>query len=1021
MKIKTLQKEVALVCIATIFLQCLALPDSFASGKSGRKSKKKKVETVVRTYQNIQVTGRVIADDEPDGMPGVNVLIKGTMEGTVTDLEGNFAINVPDEAAILVFSSVGYVSQEVTIGAQTVLNITLASDIQALEEIVVIGYGTTEKKDLTGSVQSVTAKDFNGGAISSPQQLITGKVAGVQITDAGGAPGTGSTIRIRGGSSLTASNDPLIIIDGVPIDNEGVSGARNPLNVINPNDIETFTVLKDASATAIYGSRASNGVIIITTKKGTTDKIALEYTGNFSLASPINKVPVLSTNEYRQVLEEKFPQNTNLMGDASTDWQDNIFRTAFSTDHTVAASGGASSVLPYRASLSYNQNNGILDGTSMERITAALNLNPSFFEDMLTMNISAKYMNIGNNFGNEGALGSATAIDPTQVITGSEFERFGGYYTWTDAAGNPNGIAPKNPRAQIDQYQNKSLVNRFVGNIQLDYKFHFLPSLRANLNVGMDYSKSQDDGGVVTPAEAAWDADAFARGGSVKNYGQLKRNRLLDFYLQYNHNIDNIESRFDIMGGYSWQHFWIEDEEEENFNTPDGDGDFTRTPYKLTRTENYLVSFFGRFNWVTKERYYLTFTLRNDGSSRFAESNRWGLFPSVALAWTISEEDFMENSSSVSNLKFRIGYGVTGQQDVNTNYGYFGTYKRSQPTARQILYNPAYNPIFTLRPEPYDENLKWEETTTYNAALDFGFLNDRLTGSLEYFLRLTDDLLNEVPVPAGANLRNQLVTNVGSMENNGLELTLNGVAIENENLTWNIGFNLTYVKNKITKLTGSDDPNYPGVVFEGISGGTGNLIKIHRVGNPAGSYYVWEQVYDQSGRPIENTYIDQNGDGQINDDDKILDGAAAPIYLMGLNTSLYWKNWEFTASGHGNFGQKLYNNVASDGAFFNKLQTNGQFISNINNDIFRTGFYEPQYFSNYYVQYGNFFRLDNLMVAYNFSNLANDKLRMRLSFTANNLFILTNYKGLDPEVANGVDNNIYPRPRTFVLGINLTF
>lgn len=986
--------------------------------------------TNVAMAQQVTVSGTVIDAGFGDPLPGVTVAIKGTTSGTITTPDGTFTLTT-NKGDVLVFSFIGFTSQEVTIGDQQRINIQLQPDIIGMEEVVVIGYGTAKKKDLTGSVQTVSAKDFNQGAINSPQQLLNGKVAGVQITDGGGAPGAKSTIKIRGGSSLTASNDPLIIIDGVPIANGDVSGMRNPLNVVNPNDIETFTILKDASATAIYGSRASNGVIIITTKKGTSAGTKIDYSGNLSVSTPGKKVDVLSAGEYRNVLDEKFPAQTGLMGDANTDWQDEIYRNAISTDHNVAMSGMVTDNLPYRASYGYNNSNGILDESNMTRHTAAVNLNPSLFDDHLRINISAKGMFISNNFSNEDAIGNAIGMDPTQSVRTDGYDSYGGYFAWLLAPDannvrNPNTNAPRNPVAQINQRVDNSNVNRFVGNAQFDYKFHFLPELRVNLNVGMDLLQGENDDDKLTKAGAAWDSDAYLRGGSYERYRQNKENKLLDFYLQYTKDLSEINSRLDVMGGYSWQHFWGKDESGSWFKEANDEGSFVRKPENLTKYENYLVSFFGRLNYVYSDKYYLTFTLRNDGSSRFSEDNRWGLFPSLALAWNMKQESFLSDNDVVSSLKLKLGYGITGQQDIGTDYGYFGTYKNGQPTAQYIYYNTitgTYDriPFNTIRPNGYDENLKWEETTTYNVGLDYGFLNNRISGSLDVYLRETNDLLNQIPVPAGANLTNELTTNVGSLENKGFELSVNAVAINKKDFTWNIGANVTYNDNEITKLTNVDDPNYLGVQVGDISGGTGNKVQIHQVGNAASSFFVYKQIYGTDGRPIEGVYEDYNNDGEFNESDLYVFKNPAPKVMLGFNTSLNYKDWDFTMSGRANLGMYAYNNMASSSGFYNNLQVNGEYLRNVNTDVFNTGFNTAQYFSDYYVQEASFFRMDNITLGYNMKKLLGNKLNMRVYTSVNNVFVVTDYDGIDPEVDGGIDNNIYPRPRTFLLGVNVSF
>ncbi len=981
------------------------------------------VGLLLTTYMNAQqmaVTGIVTDANTGEPLPGVSVIVEGTTTGSITNYDGVYNLNV-NKGDILLFSFIGYVSQKMTIESQVNVSVQMEPDVVGVDEVVVIGYGTAKKKDLTGSIQTVSADDFNQGAINSPQQLLNGKVAGVQITDGGGAPGEGTTIRIRGGSSLSASNDPLIIVDGVPLDNESVSGMRNPLNVVNPNDIETFTVLKDASATAIYGSRASNGVILITTKKGSSGGMKVDYSGNVSIATPTNQIDVLSADEYSEVLTEQYPNQVGLMGSADTDWQDEIFRNAISTDHNIALSGSVGDKLPYRASVGYNISNGILDQSSMQRTTASLNLNPTFFDDHLRVNLSAKGMFINNNFSNQDAIGAAISMDPTQVIKSDEYADYGGYFAW-GSDGLPNSNAPSNARALIDQRVDKAKVNRFVGNAQFDYKFHFLPELRANLNIGMDMSDGKDNGKEVLPG-AAWDTEAFLRGGAYEKYTQKKENKLLDFYLQYTKNLDQINSRFDVMGGYSWQHFWQESVSGAWFNEANSDGEFVRTPEAISRNENYLVSFFGRLNYILADKYYVTFTLRNDGSSRFSEENRWGLFPSVALAWNIKRESFLEGSSALSALKLKLGYGVTGQQDIGTDYGYFGTYTTGQETASYVYYDSSYNKhyVTTIRPNGYDENLKWEETTTYNIGLDYGFLDNRISGSLDVYLRRTDDLLNQIPVSAGSNLTNELTTNVGSLENKGFEFSVNAIPVSTGDLTWNIGANITYNQNEITKLTQVDDPDYLGVQTGGISGGTGNTIQIHQVGQPASSFFVYKQVYDTDGKPIEGLYEDVNGDGTFDESDLTVYKNSAPKVMLGLNTSLNYKNWDFSLSGRANLGQYVYNNIASNTGYYSRLQVSGEYLNNINKDVYNTGFNDPQYFSSYYVQDASFFRLDNVTMGYDFTQLLKNKIKMRVYTSVNNVFVITDYEGLDPEISGGIDNNLYPRPRTYLLGVNVTF
>ncbi|MEH0156771.1 TonB-dependent receptor [Limibacter armeniacum] len=984
--------------------------------------------------QERTVSGEVV-DENGQPLPGVSIQLKNTQYGTITDFDGKYTLNLPSDG-VLVFSYVGYLPKEVQIGTQTNINMQMEVDAEQLEEVVVIGYGTAKKEDLTGAVQSVSTDEFNKGAVASPQELVNGKIPGVQITTAGGAPGSGAIIRIRGGSSLTATNDPLIIIDGVPIDNDNVAGMRNPLNTINPNDIETFTVLKDASSTAIYGSRASNGVIIITTKKGRGDKITVDYSGNVSLAVPTKDIDVLNGTEYRALINEQFANDPNiigLMGDADTDWQDEIFKKAWATEHNVAVSGSINQgVLPYRVSIGYNNADGTLRPTNLERWTGNINLNPQLFDSHLKINLSIKGMYIKNRFADQASIGNAINMDPTQPVRDEDGELF----FWADAAGNPNPIAPFNPVAYRTFKDDRSEVWRSLGNIQLDYRFHFLPALRANLNLGYDWSDS--DGEVDNLPGASYDAAAYET-GSFQDYSQYKRNKLLEFYLAYEKEFPDIESNLSVLAGYSWQEFDVSDRSMEVF----GDSVLNdqgvleprvRSPLAIDKTKYRLVSFFGRLNYTWKSKYLLTFTLRNDGSSRFGDDERWGLFPSLALAWNISNEPFLNDSEKVSTLKLRAGYGVTGQQDIGQDFGYRSVYTRSQPTANYVLYNNdgTFEKVqfATLRPEEFDPNLKWEETTTWNVGIDYGFFNDRVNGLLDFYYRKTDDLLNQIPVASGSNLSNELITNVGSLENKGIEFALNYNAIQNEDWFWEIGVNFTYNKNEITKLTNVDDPNYLGVLTGDIAGGTGNTIQIHSVGHPAFSFFVFEQVYDDDGKPVEGVYVDRNNDGAINDADKRQYKQPAPKALFGLTTRLTYRSWDFSATGRANFGNYVYNNVDSEGAYLNKLQTSGQYLRNVTSDIYDTRFQAPQYFSDYYVQDASFFRLDNISLGYSFDKIFGETSYARVYATVNNLFVITDYDGIDPEVNNidedgvstiGIDNNFYPRPRTYLLGVNLSF
>jgi iron complex outermembrane receptor protein len=975
--------------------------------------------------QSGPVTGTVTDASNGQTLPGVTVLVKGTTIGTTTDINGYYSINVEPNST-LVFSFVGFESQEIAVQPNTTLNVALEIEATFLEELVVIGYGVQKKEDATGSVTALDSKDFNMGAITSPTELITGKIAGVQVVNGGGAPGEAATIRIRGGSSLSAINDPLYVIDGVPLDNEGVSGMRNPLNTINPNDIETFTVLKDASATAIYGSRASNGVILITTKKGAAGEgegkpIKLEYSGTFTMYTVPKTIDVLGADEFRSLISERYEGNESVLGlmtetDSifgmpNTNWQDEIYQDAFGQDHYISASG-AYKVLPYRVSYGFSDHDGILKTDNMTRNTIAANLNPKLFDDHLQVNLNAKGMFIKNRFADRGAIGAAMQFDPTKPIYDEE-SPYGGYWVWRQNNGDPVTQATTNPLSLLNMRWDKSDVSRFIGNAQFDYKFHFFPDLRANLNLGYDYADSR--GTIYVPENAPWSYDALLGGGVDRAYSELKKNELLDFYLNYVKYVDNIQSKFDVMAGYSWQHFW---RRGATFETNIAQNDtITDTDFA---TESFLVSFFGRFNYTFKDRYLFTFTLRNDGTSRFSPDTRWGLFPSAALAWKISDEPWMAGADAISQLKLRLGWGVTGQQNINQgDYPYLARYTYGESTA-QYLFGNQY--ITTLRPEGYDANIKWEETTTYNIGLDFGFLNDRFYGSLDFYFRETKDLINEIPVPAGSNLTNFILTNVGDLENRGVEFTITTRPIVKNDFNWTVNLNATYNENKITKLTAVDDPNYLGVRVGGISGGVGNTVQIHSVGYPASSFFVYEQVFDADGNPIEGLYVDRNGDGSITDADRYHYEKPAADVWFGISSFVQYKKWDFSFSGRAYFGNFVYNNVASENAVYERLfRPEGPYLGNVTSDVTTINFVTPQYLSNYFIQPADYFRMDNISLGYNFGKIIADRASLRLQFTVNNAFVITQYEGLDPEIFNGIDNRIYPRPRTYVMGVNLIF
>lgn len=962
--------------------------------------------------QERAVSGKVTSADDGSAVPGVNILEKDTNNGTVTDLDGNFNLTVGNNA-ILVFSFVGYATQEVSVGAQSVINVTLQSDVTALQEVVVVGYGEVQKKDATGAVVNMSNKDFNRGVIGNPQELIVGKFAGVQVTSEGGAPGSASTIRVRGGSSLSASNDPLIVIDGYPVDNSSQSGIPNALANLNPNDIETFTVLKDASATAIYGSRASNGVIIITTKKGPSGKTVFSYNGNTSMSSPIKFVDVMNANDYvnmTNTLAQKgisglsTPILATKWGAYNTDWQSEIFRTAISSDHNISAAGTTGN-MPFRASYGFTDQQGILKTTSMQRHSLNVNLNPSFLDNSLKLNLSAKGSYINNNFGDAGAVGQAVAFDPTQSPYDANAPQYGGYFSWL-SKGSTQPFA--NPVAMLNQTDNRSKTYRIIANAQAEYTLPFMKELKATVNMGLDRSTS--DGYNKAGTDAAFTASTSGTVlGRNNTYNSRNSSELVDIYLNYNKVFG--EHKLDLTGGYGWQHFY-----REGNNT---DSNLATTVTNGFRNENFLVSFFGRANYTFKGKYLLTATLRNDGSSRFAESNRWGLFPSVAAAWRMKDETFLANAKVLSDLKLRAGYGQTGQQDITSNqYPYLPTYRSSNAQAEYQLGSSFYT---TLRPDAYDANIKWETATTVNVGVDFGFLEDKITGSVELYQKNTSNLLNYVAVANGSNFSNYLNTNVGSIENKGLEISLNYSPITTKDVMWKIGFNYTAITSKITKLNLTNDPTYLGVFVGNI--GVDAFIQNHQVGFPAFSYFTYQQVYDAAGKPIEGLYVDRSGQGGSvvgNSLNKYHYLKPAPDFLIGINSRLNYKKWDFSFSGRLSVGNGVYNRVQSGRAFYNNVYQLG-YLSNVPTAINETKFVSVQQYSDFYVTDASFFKLDNLSAGYTFDRVFTDRLKARVSLTCSNVFIITNYKGLDPEVSGGIDNNFYPRPRTLLLGVNLTF
>ena len=827
----------------------------------------------VNTFAQQIVVKGIVKDTTGEPIIGANVIVKGTTNGTITDFDGNFLLNA-NKGDIIIISFIGYRSQEAQAAAS--MNIILKDDTELLDEVVVIGYGSVKKDDLSGSVVAIKAEEMNKGAVTSPQELIMGKVPGLSVSQGDGAPGAGSTIRIRGGASLNASNDPLIVIDGIPVSNDAAPGTPNALATINPNDIETFTVLKDASATAIYGSRASNGVIIIQTKKGTQDKIKVSYSGTFTAKDPYKRIETLDAQSFREVMQAQYPEGTaqsadiqrilNVYPNQSTDWQDAIYQTGLSTDQNIGIAGKAG-FMPFRISLGYNTEKGTLKTSKYERYTGAVNLSPKFFDNHLSVDINVKGTINKNRFADSGAVGAAAFFDPTKPIYDEE-NRYNGYWNWGIVQGAQADLATQNPLSLLYDRNNHGTTKRSLGNIQLDYKIHGLEDLHANLNLGYDVAKTTGRNFVNSNSVQSSLDKTFTGLGQGNTWNNLRRNHLLDFYMNYAKNIESIKSNFDIMAGYSWQHFYYANHDitysnptedlgaKEGYTYDENERHYIRDDHRRIPYENYLISFFGRLNYNFMDRYLLTATLRRDGSSRFSENNRWGLFPSAALAWTISNEPFMKATENVlSKLKLRLGYGVTGQQEIG-DYQYITSYSFSTNP------NTTYLGTTLLKPNGYSPDLKWEQTTTYNVAIDFGFLNNRINGSIEYYQKHTKDLLNTISAAAGTNFINLITANVGKMKNKGVEANVNAIAIQSKDFTWEVGYNITWNDSKITKLTTTFNPDY-----QGIDAGTNQK---HQVGEMPGTFYLYQQVYDENGKPIQNAFVDRNNDGQITEADRFI-------------------------------------------------------------------------------------------------------------------------------------------------------
>lgn len=981
-------------------------------------SKKTNVNVNLANIAAIAITGKV-TDAAGGGLPGVNIMEKGTTNGAMTDSQGNFKLKVASENAVLVFSYIGFTTKEITVANQKNINVVLTEDSQLLNDVVIIGYGSVKKSDATGSVSSIKPDGFNKGSQINAQDALVGKIAGVNITPGSGAPGDGGTIRIRSGSSLSANNDPLIVIDGVPIDNSSIQGSSNILGIINPSDIESYTVLKDASSTAIYGSRASNGVIIITTKKGSkSGKIAINYNNNFTVGTVTKQLDVLNGDQYRAFIKEHNASSPSViagLGTANTNWQDEIYRAAFGQEHNVGIAGQFKS-MPYRVSIGYNNQAGVIKTNDYQRFTGSLNLSPSFLNKHLTLNLNVKGSNETNRDADAGVVASAVSFDPTRPVYESNAGNYGlGYFTWLSSSGQPLTIADSNPVAALDLRNSTAKINRSIGNASLDYKVHGLEDLRFNLNLGYDVLKS--DGSERLPDFAPKTYVEYKKDGQGldRTYIQNKENQLVDFYANYNKKIG--VHQFDVLAGYGWQHFGSKFNDTQLNNK--GQELFEPTHYE---SEYYLLSFYGRLNYTLNSKYLFTGTLRSDASSRFSKDNRWGYFPSGAFAWRIDQEDFLKDSKVVSDLKLRLSYGQTGQQDIGSDYPYMSTYTASYNNSRYQFGNEWYT---TYRANGYDPNIKWETTETFNVGLDYGFLDGKITGTIDAYRRNTKDLLNRIPVAAGSNLSSEIYTNIGSMKNSGIEFSLNAIPVSTKDFQWEVGTNLTYNKSEITKLNTIDSETY-GVMIGPVSG-TGKTVQIHSVGYAPYSFYLAEQAYDESGKAIEGKYVQADGSIGSNDTYRRKIHNPTPSVYLGLSSKWTYKNWDLGFNAHAAFGSYIYNYVAANDYMAHVYETNT--YSNILSRTPTEGFEAQQLYSDRFLESGAFFRMDNITLGHTFPKFNKGKMSLSVSAAVQNVFVITGYSGLDPETfyrsgSNsflGIDKNLYPRPRTFMAGLKFNY
>ncbi|UOB18796.1 SusC/RagA family TonB-linked outer membrane protein [Abyssalbus ytuae] len=1014
-------------------------------------------------YAQMTVSGTVTEQATGTPLPGVNVVIKGTTTGATTDFDGNYAITAQN-GDTLVFSYIGFQTQEMVV-ASNVLNVTLVEDLQQLGEVVVIGYGTVSKEDATGSVDVISTKDFNKGAIVSTDQLLNGKAAGVRITSAGGSPDSAPNIRVRGGASLNAENNPLIIIDGIPIGNVSPAGVSNPLTLVNPNDVESFSILKDASATAIYGSRASNGVIIITTKKGTAGTTKFNFSSDVSVSNPGDGLDMMTSEEYIRFIQEYHPKLVDDLGVPSgsvitneavartlngrdiydTDWRDAVFRTALTSNNNFSVRTNLFDKIPFRASLGYTNSEGVVKTDDYERVSASIKLTPTLLDDKLKIDFNAKTIYADKNaIDADAALAGAIVFDPTKPVYNiSPDNRFGGYYSNTTVDGNRLILDGQwNPLAILQQRSRPERVVRFLGNVEFDYTMPFLPELKAVVNLGLDASKAKIKETYTDNALNTYKFDGenndintnyvFNPGVHYKERQHIT-NTTLDAYTQYSKTYENTFIRkFDVQGGYSYQNF-KNDGNKDIFDYDTYDVDTDGTPatglrFQVINPDNpnnqyynvlNLQSFFGRTNIDILDRYLLTFSFRADGSSLFSKDNRWGYFPAAALAWKISSESFMEGSTFFNELKLRLGWGKTGQQDITGVVGYYPSiplFQAGDPNSQYLSGSSLYSAV------AFNPDLTWEKTTTYNAGIDFNlFKNGLLSGSFDVYKRETTDLLADVPVPPGQAFSSNFIDNVGKTESEGFELNLILNPVQTDNLTVSINSNLSYNNTEVTNLN-----DLPSIPAGGDLRGTGTYLKRHAVGEQAGSAFVFKQIYDVDGNPIPNGFADLNGDNVIDESDRYFK-QIAPNWTYGFGINVNYKNWDLSSSFRGQVGGNIYNlNKLNYGFIQSAVPVNSSSITNVLN--FYDGEANPIFdnvqgniqFSDYFLEDASFLRCDNIALGHRFDNMIKNAT-LRLYGAVSNPFIITDYSGQDPENFDGIDGNFYPRPTVYTLGINIDF